>query len=636
MVLAGKHIARIGLLLILSLGLLVRTVSAWEMDVLQKTLKEKGATWVAGETSLSHLTREEFKQMLGFKPMLHVGTASQLPEKPKSAVLYTLPSSIDWRSNNGGNWISPVKEQQECGACYAFAPLAALETLIKFDQNDPLFDSDLSEQYLVSCGPWGNRTGHDYGGCLGNYSDYIADFLMDVGVPDEDCFPYDETQLTGIEPLCDGACSDWMSRVSTITDWFYIAPQATFYLPHPDAIKAVLVNKPVPCGMQIYEDFKNYVGGVYEPLTGQENLGGHLVCIVGYDDSQSCWIVKNSWGTHWGENGFFRISYNETAINTLTLFGIEALDMQYGDAGTTSTTTTTEPATSTTTTGPATSTTTTGPATSSTTSIGSGTMPNVVPCAPLGWTYPIVPASEQGTTVFNLSGDVLYPTPQKTYIDFALCNESDIAVTEPFNVAFYIDDVEMFTVTVDDDLGGNSSRVWLDQPFSLSRGQHILRLVVDVHDEVIEESEEDNSFAIGFRWDSAVWPKLYGNMLGDSPAENIRLLRNFRDTVLITSPTGKRYVEVLYKNSLEIALLLLNDGELRVRTARVIEDVLPHLPLMLQGREVVVSSHTIAAFEALLDSFAAKAQPGMKAALRRVKKGVHERDIFDELGISVR
>ena len=139
--------------------------------------------------------------------------------------------------------------------------------------------------------------------------------------------------------------------------------------------------------------------------------------------------------------------------------------------------------------------------------------------------------------------------------------------TEPFSVVFYIDDVEMFTATVDDDLGGNSYRVWLDQPFSLSLGKHILRLVVDVHDEVTEENEEDNSFAIGFSWDSAVWPRLYGNMLGESPAENIRLLRDFRDTVLITSPTGKRYVEVLYKNSFEIALLLLSDGELRVRTA---------------------------------------------------------------------
>jgi hypothetical protein len=624
---ADKQKARIGILLILCLGLLVRTVSAWEMDVLQKTLKEKGATWVAGETSLSHLTQEEFKQMLGFQPSLQGGPALMLPEQPKSAVLYTLPASIDWRSNNGGNWVSPVKDQQECGSCYAFATLATLETLIKFDQNDPLFDTDLSEQYLVSCGPWGNRNGYDYGGCLGNYSDYVGDFLMFVGVPDEDCFPYDENQLIGIEPLCDGACSDWMSRVTTITGWSYIAPQATLYLPHPDAIKEVLVNKPVPCGMNIYEDFKNYVGGVYEPLTGQENLGGHLVCIIGYDDSQSCWIVKNSWGSHWGENGFFRISYNETAINALTQFGIEALDVGYGDAVTTSTTTTT---------GPVTSTTTTGPTTSTTTSIGSHAKPNVVPCTPPGWTYPVVPASKQGTTVFNLSGDVLYPTPQKTYIDFALCNESDVPVEESFSVAFFIDDVEMFTATVEADLAGNASRVWLDQPFSLYKGQHILRLMVDVHDDVLEEDEIDNSFSIGFNWDGAVWPRLYGNMLGDSPAANIRLLRDFRDMVLITSPTGQRYVEVLYQYSFEIALLLLNDGALRVRTARVIEDVLPHLPPMLEGREVVLSSHTIAAFETLLDSFAAKAQPGMKAALGRVKKGVHAREIFDELGIAVR
>ena len=224
MVVAAKKRTGVGLLIIVWLGILVKTAPAWEMDVLQKTLKEQGATWVAGETSLSHLTQDEFKQMLGFQPSWHGGPALPLPEQPKRTVLYTFPSSIDWRNNNGGNWISPVKAQQECGSCYAFAALATLETLIKFDRNDPLFDTDLSEQYLVSCGPSGNRNGYDYGGCIGNYSDYVADFLMWTGVPDEDCFPYDENQLTGIEPLCDGACSDWMSRITTITDWSYVAP----------------------------------------------------------------------------------------------------------------------------------------------------------------------------------------------------------------------------------------------------------------------------------------------------------------------------------------------------------------------------------------------------------------------------
>ena len=622
------------LLCILFLGLPVRSAFAWEVEALGKTLRERNATWVAGETSLSHLTRDEFREMLGFQPALHSGGDSPLPEKPRSALLSALPPSLDWRSNSGENWISPVKNQGQCGSCYAFATLAALETLIKLDQDDPLLDVDLSEQHLVSCGPRGSRSGYDYGGCLGNYSDYIAAFLVNAGAPDEGCFPYDETQLAGVEPLCDGACSDWFSRAVSIADWSYLAPGTTFYLPHPDEIKAALVSKPVPCGMNVYEDFKNYAGGVYEPLPGQENLGGHLVCIIGYDDGQSCWIVKNSWGQHWGEDGFFRISYNQSDINSLTQFGIEALNLEYGGAAAPSTTTTTLSAGTTTTTVPLSSSTTTAPATSTTTTAtGSDGMPNLLPCTPPGWTYPVIPASRQGTTVFNPGNDILHPAPRKTYIDFALCNDRDVAVTEPFTVALFIDDVEVFSARIDDGLGGTSHRIFLDEVFILAEGEHLLKLVVDAYDEVSEENEEDNSFAMPFSWDGAVWAKIYGNILGEAPAENIRLLRDFRDRILLTGRTGRRYVEVLYRYSFEIALLLLHDQEVRVETARLMEELLPHLKLMLQGREVVLASRTIADFASLLDTLAAKAHPEMRTALGRVKKSIQAGEIFDELGI---
>ena len=378
------------------------------------------------------------------------------------------------------------------------------------------------------------------------------------------------------------------------------------------------MNKPVPCGMYVYEDLKNYVGGVYEPLTGQENLGGHLVCIVGFDDSQSCWIVKNSWGPDWGEDGFFRINYNQTSIHSPAMLGLEALDLEYGDIVVTSTTTSTEPIPTT------------------TTSMGPDDIPNLLPCAPDGWTYPIVPASKRGTNEYNPEAGDLYPTPRMTYIDLALCNDSETTIKETFTVAFFIDGLEVFSSEIDGDLDGKSYRVWFDKKFGLSKGEHILKIITDVNDDVIETNEKDNVFEMSFNWDAPVWPLLYGTMFAENASANIRLLRDFRDQVLLRSKTGRAYVAVLYKHSFKTALLLLNDRDLRRRTATFIGGMVPLVSRVLSGDRVAVPSRTISAFETLMDEFAQKSPPGMRSALAMVKEGVRAQDLFNELGILIK
>jgi len=65
--------------------------------------------------------------------------------------------------------------------------------------------------------------------------------------------------------------------------------------------------------LTVYDDFFGYAGGVYHHVTGNV-AGGHCVCMVGYDDPQGCWICKNSWGTGWGESGYFSIGYGECGI----------------------------------------------------------------------------------------------------------------------------------------------------------------------------------------------------------------------------------------------------------------------------------------------------------------------------------
>lgn len=119
---------------------------------------------------------------------------------------------------------------------------------------------------------------------------------MDVGTTDELCFPY---QANDNIP-CSDRCSDWEGRVWKIEDWGWVANSV-------EDIKGHLIEYgPLVAGMDVYDDFFHYTGGIYEHVHG-DLAGYHAVTIVGYDELNDYWICKNSWDEDWGENGWFRI-----------------------------------------------------------------------------------------------------------------------------------------------------------------------------------------------------------------------------------------------------------------------------------------------------------------------------------------
>jgi C1A family cysteine protease len=89
-------------------------------------------------------------------------------------------------------------------------------------------------------------------------------------------------------------------------------------------IKAGLQNGPVSACFVVYNDFFSYKSGVYTHVTGTV-AGGHCISMVGYDDAAGCWICKNSWGTGWGENGFFRIAYGQCSIESWAVVAPDAV-----------------------------------------------------------------------------------------------------------------------------------------------------------------------------------------------------------------------------------------------------------------------------------------------------------------------
>jgi C1A family cysteine protease len=205
------------------------------------------------------------------------------------------PAAVDWR-NNGGNWVTSVKDQGSCGSCVAFGTLAALESRVRIACKNANMSIDLSEAHLFYCG---------CSNCCGTGWNFppALDFCKNTGVGLETSFPY----TPGNQP-----CKAGVASYTKITAWTNVLSMA-------DRKNIIASKGPVVAGMAVYADFFRYRSGVYK-VTSTDLRGYHCICVVGYDDSQKCWICKNSWGTSWGESGFFRIGYGQAKIDTSFAF----------------------------------------------------------------------------------------------------------------------------------------------------------------------------------------------------------------------------------------------------------------------------------------------------------------------------
>ncbi|KAM5319906.1 dipeptidyl peptidase 1 isoform 1-T1 [Glossophaga mutica] len=211
-----------------------------------------------------------------------------------------LPASWDWRNVGGTNFVSPVRNQASCGSCYSFASAGMLEARIRILTNNTQTPI-LSPQEIVSCSQYAQ-------GCDGGFPYLIAGkYAQDFGLVEEACFPY-----TGTDSPC--MLKEDCFRYYT-SEYHYVGG---FYGGCNEALmKLELVhNGPMAVAFEVYDDFLHYREGIYHHtgLTDPFNpfeLTNHAVLLVGYGTDPALgmdyWIIKNSWGTNWGEDGYFRI-----------------------------------------------------------------------------------------------------------------------------------------------------------------------------------------------------------------------------------------------------------------------------------------------------------------------------------------
>ncbi len=290
---------KILLIVTVLVGPLWAETSAEKQQQIERAIAQQGAAWQTAESWVTELSLEELKTLCGAP----LSDPSSRADKERSIPRITdLPVSFDWR-NNAGNWVTPPRDQSTCGSCVIFAALAQMESVLKIQSNDPFSDFDLSEQFLVSTLE---------GSCEGGWErGRVFDFMRDVGVPNESCFPYTAKDTLPASLACD----DWQQQARKIAGWNYISKEEV----DVELIKSAVYRHPVSVFMNVYADFSYYSGGVYEHVWG-ESVGGHGILLVGWSDSEQSWICKNSWGSEWGDEGYFRIKWNEGNIGTNMVF----------------------------------------------------------------------------------------------------------------------------------------------------------------------------------------------------------------------------------------------------------------------------------------------------------------------------
>ena len=258
------------------------------------------------------------------------------------------PKSFDgrvaWKTE-----LPAVRDQGECGSCWAFAITASLEARIRI-WSGMRIDPRLSPMKLLLCS--GSKEPGEYGGscpgpvevrartalelerqqrsgCTGSTLTDAWYFVYLYGIGTEECIgseaiaqPLKEVTPEALLPLCSqvtGPLHDMCSNVGSIRSSArehgrpgrsYRA-SAVYRLPSKNRIvgiqREILANGPVVSGMRVYDDLVRYDprGGPYRQGTDARMLGGHAVVILGWDETS--WIVMNSWGERWGEDGYFKI-----------------------------------------------------------------------------------------------------------------------------------------------------------------------------------------------------------------------------------------------------------------------------------------------------------------------------------------
>ncbi|XP_072384137.1 procathepsin L-like [Diabrotica undecimpunctata] len=247
-----------------------------------------------GVTKFADLTEKEFlESLILFSEPIPESIVHALPQESD------LPSDFDWRQKGA---VTEVKDQGSCGSCWTFSTTGTVEGAY-FLKTGRLIS--LSEQNLVDCAK------DTCNGCSGGWMYKALEYIRKAGgIMSEKDYPYE-----GIDDQCRFNISNVAAKISGFT---YIKKGD-----EDDLKNAVVVKGPVSVAIMVTPNFSLYKSGIFDDNTCITDYVNHGVLVVGYgtQNGKDYWIVKNSWGDQWGNNGYIWMTRNKNNQCNIASFG---------------------------------------------------------------------------------------------------------------------------------------------------------------------------------------------------------------------------------------------------------------------------------------------------------------------------
>ncbi|SPQ26231.1 d14614d7-7edf-49d7-b461-6d902ee31df1 [Thermothielavioides terrestris] len=249
-----------------------------------------------------------------YSPPSSQGSPGKTFSAIKAATSSTPPTVVDWRNRSGLNYITTPQDQGVCDSCWAFAVTALIESMVRVEHGvwSKRSEADVHDGVGAACESVGNAE-DTLAWVAGQGAEFISSNSTPPGIADWPCDPYQATE----HPY--EHCSDRSGRATRIP--FYQALGAV-----DDQKKWLDQYGPLVATFILYSDFDSWKptaqSDVYKWDGVSQTTGNHLALIVGYDDEKQAWIMKNSWGKSWGENGFVHFAYGNANIDEWTKYGL--------------------------------------------------------------------------------------------------------------------------------------------------------------------------------------------------------------------------------------------------------------------------------------------------------------------------
>ena len=267
--------------------------------------------------------------------------AVPLPQKKFEKINLNLPDSFDPRDEYPKcESLKEIRDQANCGSCWAFGPSEAMSDRICIKSGQTLQTRVSSHNILSCCTSCGF-------GCDGGYPQYAWRFWKSTGVVTGGLYGDTATCQPYFLPMCDhhvegshGPCPETVDTPECKKDCEdgnkkEYASEMTYgesaYIIEGESniMQEIYENGPVEASFTVYEDFPTYKTGVYQHVTGSY-LGGHSIKIIGWgvEDGTKYWLCVNSWNDEWGDKGLFKIlrGSNECGIENSASAGIPKLN----------------------------------------------------------------------------------------------------------------------------------------------------------------------------------------------------------------------------------------------------------------------------------------------------------------------